>query len=78
MVTIPWSKVKDDPYSWVERECVPVGFKWEDPSKMCIGEVHLLIGHWKERVKGGVKPLIWVSSCPLLEGAEQLPDRRRC
>jgi hypothetical protein len=67
-VTIPWSKLCQDPSSWIKSECVPDGFQWADPSKIRIGDVFRLLEHWRLRQANHLKPLIWVSSCPLLEG----------
>jgi hypothetical protein len=73
---IPWSKLIQDPFSWIEPECIPDGFKWADPSKLRVDDVELILNHWHQRQERNLKPLIWASSCPLLEGADQLPDWR--
>lgn len=76
-VTIPWSKLCEDPSSWIEPECVPDGFQWADPSKLRIGEVFRLLEHWRQRTEHRLKPLIWVSSCALLEDVEKPLEHRR-
>ena len=68
--TIPWAKLCEDPSSWIKPECVPDGFQWADPSKIRIGDVFRLLDHWRTRKQNHLEPLIWVSSCPLLEDVE--------
>lgn len=76
-MTIPWAKLCQDPSSWIKPECAPDEFQWADPSKIRIGDVFRLIDHWRQRQAHGLKPLIWLSSCPLLEDAEQQSEHSR-
>ncbi len=69
--TIPWVKLSQDPSSWIKPECVPDGFQWADPSMVCIRDLFLLLEHWRKRKQHRLKPLIWASSCPLLEDVEK-------
>jgi hypothetical protein len=75
--TIPWAKLCQHPSTWIEPECAPDGFEWADPSKIRIGDVFRLLDHWRERKQNHLTPLIWVSSCPLLEDVEQSSDHHR-
>ena len=68
----------DDPCSWIEPECIPDGFQWADPSKIRIGDIFLLLEHWRERRRQRLSPLIWVTTCPLLRHASPtFEDRQR-
>ena len=69
-VTIPWAKLCEDPSLWIMPDCVPDGFQWADPSKIRIGDVFHLLEHWRKRKEDHLEPLIWVSSCPLLEDVD--------
>jgi hypothetical protein len=73
--TIPWGAVSKDPSSWIMPECTPDGFKWTDPSKIRIGEVYRLLVHWRLRESQGLEPLVWETSCPLLEGTHSITHR---
>lgn len=76
-VNLPWSKICEDPSSWIEPECVPDGFQWADPSKIRIGEIYRLLEHWRGRQQQRLTPLIWVTSCPLLTNTSpSLEDRQ--
>ncbi len=75
--TIPWAKLSQDPSSWIKPECVPDGFQWADPSKVRIRDLFLLLEHWRKRKQHRLKPLIWASSCPLLEDVEKPSEHRR-
>jgi hypothetical protein len=63
--------MSQEPSSWIEPECAPCGFPWADPSKIRIDNVYLLLDHWRRRQADGMVPLIWASSCPLLEDVGQ-------
>ncbi|KAN0135027.1 hypothetical protein V8E53_007145 [Lactarius tabidus] len=41
-------------------KCTPDGFTWADPSKICIGDIHLILEHWRERKRQCLNPLIWM------------------
>ena len=77
-VKIPWAKISDDPYSWIEPECMPDGFQWADPSKLCMGDIFPLFEHWRERYSQRLSPLIWVTTCPLLRHASPSFEDRQC
>jgi hypothetical protein len=72
---IPWGAFLKDPYSWISEECVPHEFEWRDPSKIQISEIFHLLYHWRDRQDQGMDPLIWLPTCPILQGAER-PSRR--
>ena len=76
-VIIPWAKLCQDPSSWIKPECAPDKFQWADPSKIRIGDVFRLLDHWRQRQAHGLRPLIWSSSCPLLEDAEQQSEHSK-
>jgi hypothetical protein len=67
---IPWAKVSMDPTSWINEECYPSGFQWADPSKIRVGQVFDLLGHWRQREAAGLSPLIWNHTCDLLADVE--------
>ncbi|KAH9030530.1 hypothetical protein EDB85DRAFT_1891555 [Lactarius pseudohatsudake] len=72
------------PTAWIQEECYPPGFKWADPSKIRLNNVHDLLIYWRQRKEDGLAPLIWNPSCELLAGSdvektsEHLPARRWC
>jgi hypothetical protein len=74
---IPWAKLCQDASSWIKPECTPDGFQWADPSKIRINDVFRLLDHWRQRQEHQLEPLIWVSSCPLLQGVEQPSEHNR-
>ena len=41
----------------ITPETLPDGFNIRDPSKMVVGEVEVLINHWRERLEEGLEPL---------------------
>ncbi|KAH9008708.1 hypothetical protein EDB85DRAFT_1903917 [Lactarius pseudohatsudake] len=47
--TIPWAKLSTTPTTWIQEECYPPGFKWADPSKIRLNDVHDLLIYWKQR-----------------------------
>jgi hypothetical protein len=65
---IPWGAVEASQYAWISKECIPDGFKWKDPSHIKIGEVWRLLYHWRDRQDQGLDPLIWLPTCPVLQG----------
>ena len=69
---IPWGSLMKDPTSWIEEECIPDGFEWRDPSKIPKEEVFHLLDHWRAHQAQGLKPLIWVPTCPLFQNTERL------
>jgi hypothetical protein len=81
--TIPWAKLSTTPTAWILEECYPPGFKWADPSKIRLNDVHDLLVYWRQRKEDGLAPLIWNPSCELLadsdleKTSEHLPARRR-
>jgi len=75
--TISWGKLCEDPASWIKPECVPDGFQWADPSKICVDNIFDLLEHLRQRSEHCLKPLIWESSCPLLEDVEQPSENRQ-
>ncbi|KAH9036252.1 hypothetical protein EDB84DRAFT_1560971 [Lactarius hengduanensis] len=81
--TIPWAKLSTTPTAWVQEECYPPGFKWADPSKIRLNDVHDLLIYWRQRKEDGLDPLIWNPSCELLADSDlektskHLPARRR-
>lgn len=66
-----------DPYSWISEDCVPPGFEWKDPSKIKIADVFDLLNHWRDRQDHGLDPLIWLPTCPVLQGTEGFIRRGR-
>lgn len=74
---IPWGQLVKDPSAWIDKACIPYGFKWKDPSKIQIGEVFRLLDHWKDREAQDLIPLIWVPACPLFQDVEELQKKRR-
>ncbi|KAH9016359.1 hypothetical protein EDB84DRAFT_1567252 [Lactarius hengduanensis] len=81
--TIPWAKLSTTPTAWIQEECYPPGFKWADPSKIRLNDVHDLLIYWRQRKEDGLDPLIWNPSCELLADSDlektskHLPARRR-
>ncbi|KAN0141412.1 hypothetical protein V8E53_000657 [Lactarius tabidus] len=63
---ISWTQLCANPSDWIMPECTPDGFTWADPSKIRIGDIHLILEHWRERKRQCLNPLIWVKSCPVL------------
>jgi hypothetical protein len=72
---IPWTKLISNPTAWIDENCYPSGFKWADPSKLHKEQVIDLLGHWRQRQKSGLAPLIWNPSCSLLADAAQTSRR---
>jgi hypothetical protein len=70
-VTISWRQLCEDPSLWIRPECVPDDFQWADPSKIRVGEVFRLLEHWKRRQEEHLKPLIWASTCPILQDVDR-------
>ncbi|KAH9012689.1 hypothetical protein EDB85DRAFT_2158821 [Lactarius pseudohatsudake] len=81
--TIPWAKLSTTPTAWIQEECYPPGFKWADPSKIRLNDMHDLLIYWRQRKEDGLDPLIWNPSCELLadsdleKTSEHLPSWRR-
>lgn len=75
---IPWGMLAAKPSSWIESECSPVKFPWEDPSHIKKEQVLKLLAHWEKRRNDNLEPLIWAPSCPLLKGAENLSAHKGC
>ncbi|KAH9009400.1 hypothetical protein EDB85DRAFT_1903087 [Lactarius pseudohatsudake] len=55
--TIPWAKLSTTPTAWIQEECYPPGFKWADPSKIRLNDVHDLLIYWRQR-----KEMDWIPS----------------
>ncbi|KAH9017640.1 hypothetical protein EDB85DRAFT_1897535 [Lactarius pseudohatsudake] len=68
--TIPWAKLSTTPTAWIQEECYPPGFKWADPSKIQLNDVHDLLIYWRQRKEDGLDPLIWNPSCELLADSD--------
>ncbi|KAH9009125.1 hypothetical protein EDB84DRAFT_1571484 [Lactarius hengduanensis] len=81
--TIPWAKLSTTPTAWIQEECYPPGFKWADPSKIRLNDVHDLLIYWRQQKEDGLDPLIWNPSCELLADSDlektskHLPAQRR-
>jgi hypothetical protein len=74
---IPWALLSDKPNVWIKPECTPDGFTWADPSKIRIGDIFLLLDHWRERRRQRLTPLIWVKTCPVLRDVSLSSDERQ-
>ncbi|KAN0141769.1 hypothetical protein V8E53_000231 [Lactarius tabidus] len=75
--TISWVQVCATPSEWIAPQCTPDGFTWADPSKICIGDIHLLLEHWCERKRQHLPPLIWAKSCPVLKNVSLWSEKRQ-
>ncbi|KAN0125338.1 hypothetical protein V8E53_015595, partial [Lactarius tabidus] len=75
--TISWVQVCATPSEWIAPQCTPDGFTWADPSKIRIGDIHLLLEHWRERKRQHLPPLIWAKSCPVLKNVSLLSEKRQ-
>jgi hypothetical protein len=73
---ISWTWLCANPSAWIMPECAPDGFTWADPSKICIGDIHQLLEHWRERKRHRLNPLIWVKSCPVFKDTDLLLDHQ--
>lgn len=74
---IPWAKLCNNPSAWIKPECTPDGFQWADPSKIRIGDIFLLLDHWRDRQWQHLSLLIWVTSCPLFKNASPSLEHRQ-
>ncbi|KAF8261683.1 hypothetical protein EI94DRAFT_1888976 [Lactarius quietus] len=68
--TISWSKLANDLDDWIVEECYPENFAWADLSKLRVAQVFQLLDHWRQHEDNGLSPLIWNSSCEVLDGGE--------
>lgn len=73
---IPWAQLSDKPNLWIKPECMPNGFTWADPSKIRIGDIFLLLEHWRERTRQHLTPLIWATTCPLIDVSLSSEERQ--
>ncbi len=69
--------LSEKPNAWIKPECTPNGFTWADPSKIRIGDIFLLLEHWRERQRQRLSPLIWLTSCPVLRDVSLSSDERQ-
>ena len=74
---ISWAQLCEDLSKWIKPECMPDGFKWADPSKIRIGDIFLLLEHWRERQRQGLTPLMWLTSGPLFEDVSLSADEHQ-
>jgi hypothetical protein len=54
---IPWMDIHDNLEQFIAPEHLPDRFKIKDPSKLGMGEISELVGHWRERLDRGLRPL---------------------
>ena len=53
----PWADLYNSKDMFIAPKTLPDGFNIRDPLKMVVGEVEVLINHWRERLEEGLKPL---------------------
>jgi hypothetical protein len=75
--TVPWGSIMKRPSSWISHGCVPKKFKWKDPSHIKMKPIFRLLNHWRKRQNDGLEPLIWLPTCPLLQGENGSFSRRK-
>ena len=63
----PWGFLIKDLTSWMLAACILKGFKWKDPSKIQVGVIFHLLGHWRNHKDQGLEPLYWVPTSPLFK-----------
>ncbi|KAA1479727.1 hypothetical protein DENSPDRAFT_855527 [Dentipellis sp. KUC8613] len=44
---------------FIDPECLPGNFQWQDPSHLAVTDVEALLGHWENRRSEGLKALIF-------------------
>ncbi|KAA1474348.1 hypothetical protein DENSPDRAFT_852225 [Dentipellis sp. KUC8613] len=44
---------------FIDPECLPENFQWQDPSHLAVTDVEALLGHWENRRSEGLKALIF-------------------
>ena len=66
-VKIPWVKISADLTSWIEPECVPDGFQWANPSKICVGDIFPLFAHWRTTEPASQSTHLGQKYAPFLE-----------
>jgi hypothetical protein len=65
MAKIPWKNISRNPSAWIDKDCAPSGFHWEDPSRMHGSDIFRLLDHLRQRQENGLAPLIWNPFCEL-------------